>query len=91
MGKEPIHHSTLAQQPRQLGKVRRNPARLISAERLGRCWLPRILVIDMRERLPSAVLDDEASEVIFNDPGGGKRREEGIGANEQPADNKPSH
>ena len=42
-------------------------------------------------KLPSAVLDDEASEVIFNDPGGGKRREEGIGANEQPADNKPSH
>ena len=37
-------------------------------QQLRRCWLPCILVIDMRERLPNAVLDDEAREVIFNDP-----------------------
>src|SRR5262249_7478064 len=52
----------------QLGDIGCDPSRFISAEQLGRCWLPCILVIDMRERLPSAILDDEASEVIFNDP-----------------------
>jgi hypothetical protein len=65
---EPIHHSILAQQVGKLGNIRRNPSRFISAEQLGRCWLPCILVIDVRERLPSAVLDYEASEVIFNGP-----------------------
>jgi hypothetical protein len=43
--------------------------RLIFAELLGLCLPPRLfLVIDVRERLPVAVLDDEASEVIFNCP-----------------------
>src|SRR5215472_17661187 len=55
--------SSLAQHLRQLGDIRRNPSRLISAEQLGRCWLPCIVVIDVRERLPSAVLDDEASDL----------------------------
>jgi hypothetical protein len=44
--------------------------RLILAEQLGCGSSPRrIFVIDVGERLPCAVLDDEASEVVFSCPG----------------------
>jgi len=41
MGKEPIHHSILAQHRGQLSNVRRNPARLIFRQQLGGGSPPR--------------------------------------------------
>jgi hypothetical protein len=48
--------------------VRRNPSRLNFAEQLGRFLLPYIIIINVSKHLPLAVLDDVASEVIFNSP-----------------------
>jgi len=69
--------SSLLQKLRQLSDVRRNPPRFVFAEQLG-CGAPSrlIFVIDVRERLPCAVLDDEASEVVFSGP---RRREAASG------------
>ena len=61
-----------------LGDIRRNPARLIFREQLGRRSAPRlILEIDIGELLPVGVPHDEAGIVeIFDGP---RRREAAYG------------
>jgi hypothetical protein len=61
----PQHGSILAQQVGELSDIRRDPPCLNFAEQLGRFLLPYIIIINVSKRLPLAVLDDVASEVIF--------------------------
>jgi len=54
------------QQLRQLGEVHRHPPRLVLGEQLGR-WSSAglLLEIEIAERLPGAVADDEAAVVCL--------------------------
>jgi hypothetical protein len=60
-------------QLRQLGDVRRDPADFVACQELRRGTSAGfILAMDISERLPIAVSDDEA--ISSTDQGGGKRR-----------------
>jgi hypothetical protein len=60
---------------RHLGDIHSNPPRLVLREHLGRHPPLRfILIIDVSELLPVAVLHNEGSAIISTVQGGGKRR-----------------
>ena len=67
-----------AQQPRQLGEVRRNAPGLIARQQVSRrAAAGLLLVVDIRERLAILILDDEAGGVCLID--GPWRRETACG------------
>ena len=79
-GSEPASTSSAqAEQLRQLGEVRRREAGLVPGEQLGRrASTGLVLKIEITERLPVRVADDETLRVLVDHQGGGKRRAEGI-------------
>ncbi len=72
----------LAQHLRQLGEVRRHSSRLVASEQLGRrSPAGLILEVEIGERLPGTVADDEAGVVRLIDRPG--RREAAHGSDER--------
>ena len=60
----------LAQKGRQLGDVRRDPARFIAAQKLcRRTPAGLILAIDVAKRLPGSIANDKAGGRLFDRPG----------------------
>jgi hypothetical protein len=68
-----------ARQPRQLGDVHSDAPGLVAGEELGRRAPSRLpLEVDVGERLPVGVADDEAGLLLVDRSGRGKRRAEGM-------------
>jgi hypothetical protein len=50
---------------RQLGEVRRHAAGLVACQQVGGSTSARLILVEVAERLPGSVADDEAGVVVF--------------------------